>query len=142
MKKQPAIGLRYLWEEFLKIALSFLCAGIFYFVWLAAFLLSGKLHNPVVEIVGWLTAPLATASGFATGIKIFEYLSRARRTNFTCIFIWPLLGCAFGAGAVYPFGPMLIVFGMFAAGTASIILREIVLSRKAEAKGVCPRTTS
>ena len=37
-----------------------------------------------------------------------------------------MIGCALGAVAVIWFGPMLIVFGMFVAGTASIALREMV----------------
>ena len=50
-----------------------------------------------------------------------------RKTRFFHILLWPLSGCAVGAGVVYWFGPMLIVFGMFAAGTASVIIREVVL---------------
>jgi hypothetical protein len=38
-----------------------------------------------------------------------------------------MIGCAIGAAVVYWFGPMLIVFGMFAAGTASVALREVML---------------
>jgi hypothetical protein len=81
-----------------------------------------------VEVVGWLSAPVATATGFATGIAIFEHLTGASKTRFFRLFKWPMIGCAIGAGAVYWFGPMLIVFGMFAAGTASVALREVMLS--------------
>jgi hypothetical protein len=35
-----------------------------------------------------------------------------------------------GAAAVFWFGPMLIVFGMFAAGMASLVLREVILGFK------------
>jgi len=31
---------------------------------------------------------------------------------------------AVGAAAVFPFGPMLIVFGMFAVGTLAVTIRE------------------
>ena len=41
--------------------------------------------------------------------------------------IWPLVGCAVGALAVYWYGPMLIVFGMFVSGTCGVVLRELVL---------------
>ena len=47
--------------------------------------------------------------------------------GFSRILVWPLIGCAVGAGIVYWFGPMLIVFGMFVAGTASVALRETVI---------------
>lgn len=121
------MNLRTLWRVFIKVTVSLLCAGISYSVWLAAFLVAAELGSSVVETIGWLSAPVATAVGFAIGITIFECVTRARRTSFLRIFAWPLIGCALGAGAVYWFGPMLIVFGMFALGTASVALREMVL---------------
>jgi len=121
------MDLRTLWGVSIKVAVSLLCAGISYSVWLAAFLLAAGLGSPVVEAIGRLSAPVATAAGFAIGTTIFEHLTRASRTRFLRIFVWPLVGCALGAGAVYWFGPMLIVFGMFAVGTASVALREMVL---------------
>jgi hypothetical protein len=50
--------------------------------------------------------------------------------RFIHIYRWPLVGCAIGAGVVYWFGPMLVVFGMLAAGTASVVLREVSLTIK------------
>lgn len=88
------------------------------------------MDNAVLEALGWLLGPVVTAAGFTTGIVIYEILSRTRRTGFFRIFPWPLIGCAAGAGAVYWFGPMLIVFGMFVAGTASVALRELIMSVK------------
>jgi hypothetical protein len=111
-------------RAFARVISSLLFAGIFYSAWLAAFLLTVGLDNPVLEAIAWLSAPAATAAGFATGIAIFERLTGASRPRFLHILAWPLIGCAIGAGAVYWFGPMLIVFGMFAAGTASVALRE------------------
>jgi hypothetical protein len=73
---------------------------------------------------------VTTAAGFALGVTIVERLTRTSRTRFLRIFVWPLIGCALGAGAVYWFGPMLIVFGMFAVGAASIVLREVILIAK------------
>jgi hypothetical protein len=35
-----------------------------------------------------------------------------------------------GGGIVFVFGPMLIVFGMFAAGTVSVVLHEAARIRK------------
>ena len=106
-----------------RIAFSLLCAGVFYFAWLAAFLLTARLDSSVVETTLWLLAPMTTAAGFATGIMILERLTKSSRTRFSRLLAWPLLGCAIGAGIVYEFGPMLIVFGMLVAGTASVALR-------------------
>ena len=120
MRGEPALGLRRLWGALVRVTFSLLCAGVFYFIWLAVFLLAAKLDSCVVEAVLWLLAPVVTAAGFATGIVVFERPANIR------VFMWPLIGCAIGAGVVYWFGPMLIVFGMFAAGTASVALREVV----------------
>jgi hypothetical protein len=97
---------------------------------LALFLLIMGRASPTVEAILRLLTPVTTAAGFALGIALFERLAGHSRTAFLRILIWPLVGCAIGAGAVYWFGPMLIVFGMFAAGTASIALREVYLWRR------------
>jgi len=109
-----------------RIAFSLLCASIFYLAWMAAFLLLTRADSQVVETILWLLAPVITAAGFATGAAIMERRVRRTRVPFLRIYIWPLLGCAAGAGAVYWFGPMLIVFAMLVAGTASIALREAI----------------
>ena len=118
--------LRSFWRALVRIAFSLLCASIFYFAWMAAFILTTRLDKPVVETVLWLLAPVITAAGFATGIAIMERRAKKKRPSFFRIFVWPLIGCAVGAGIVYWFGPMLIVFVMIAAGTVSIALREVV----------------
>lgn len=115
-----------------RIACSLLGAGLFYAAWMALFLLTGSPDSPVVEAILWLLAPVMTAAGFALGIALFERLAGQNRTAFLHIFLWPLVGCAIGAGVVYWFGPMLIVFAMFAAGTASIALREVYLWHRSE----------
>ena len=117
-------------EILARIACSILCAGLVYAAWLALFLLIIPWASPPVEAMLRLLTPVTTAAGFALGIALFERLARQRRPAFLRIFVWPLAGCTVGAGAVYWFGPMLIVFGMFAAGTASIALREIYLWRR------------
>jgi len=78
------------------------------------------------ETILRLLAPVVTAAGFAVGITVAERLGKRDEPSFIRIYVWPLVGCAIGATVVYPFGPMLIVFGMFAAGTASVAVREIV----------------
>jgi hypothetical protein len=70
---------------------------------------------------------VVTAIGFAGGVALVGQATGHGGAGFGRVFLWSLVGCAIGAGAVYWIGPMLIVFGMFAAGTASIALREIVL---------------
>lgn len=121
---------RWLWGAFARLVFSLVCAGILYTLWLAVFLLSARVGNRFLEVLGWLLAPLATAIGFAAGTATLERLTTIRRAGFFRILIWPLMGCAIGAGVVFWFGPMLIVFGMFAAGTASCALREALLGIK------------
>ena len=120
------MGLRYLRGALIRMLSSLLCAGIFYFAWMAAFLLVVQLGLAMLEAVLWLLAPVMTAAGFAVGMALLERLTRTARTKFVRVFVWPLIGCMIGAGVVYWFGPMLIVFGMFAAGTVSMVLREVV----------------
>lgn len=115
----------YLQLALVRVALALLGAAVFYLAWLAVFLLiTGSVGAPW-EVVLWLSAPVVTGAGFAVGILVSQRLTNSKRGRFLRIFIWPLAGCALGAGAVYRFGPMLIVFGMFAAGTASVVLREV-----------------
>jgi len=113
-----------------KVSLSLLFGGLFNVVWLAAFIQVSNMDNPPLKAVCWILAPLMTAAGFTAGIVIYEVLSKTKRTGYFRIFPWPLIGCAAGAGAVYWLGPMLIGLGMFAAGTASVTLRELFLSLK------------
>lgn len=110
-----------------RVALSLLGAGVFYLAWLAAILLITGSPGGPWEVVLWLSAPVVTAAGFAVGILVSQPLTKTKKARFLRIFIWPLAGCAIGAGVVYWFGPMLIVFGMFAAGTASVVLREVII---------------
>ena len=119
-----------LWEAVLRLASSLLGAGVFYTAWMAAFFAATRSGSVIAETVLWLLAPVMTAAGFAVGVTMAERLAKKQRTSFIRIYVWPLVGCAIGAAVVYPFGPMLIVFGMFAAGTVSVAIREVVsLSR-------------
>jgi hypothetical protein len=116
------VDFRCLWRALAGAALSLLCAGAAYALWLAAFLLA-----PGLEGFLWLLAPAVTALGFAAGMALFERLAGTGRTPFLRLYAWPLAGCALGALVVYGFGPMLIVFGMLGAGTASVLAREVAL---------------
>ncbi len=118
----------YLWRALVKVTVSLLCAGVFYFVWMAAFLMMvTRLDNLIVEAILWLLSPVVTGTGFAVGIVAAERSSSTARDGFFRTLIWPLMGCAIGASVVYWFGPMLIVFGMFVVGTISVALREAVM---------------
>jgi hypothetical protein len=120
------MDLRRSWRAIIRIAFSLVCAIIFYITWMAAFILVTRLDSPMLETMLWLLAPVITAAGFAAGITVRERLAGQKRPRFLRIFLWPLIGCAIGAGLVYSFGPMLIVFAMFFTGTASMALREMV----------------
>ncbi len=108
-------------------ALSFAIAGLFFLCWLAVFIPAFKTGIVGLKMVGWLSAPLVTGLGFATGLWIGERVLRTKTSGFLNVLVWPLVGCSIGAAAVFWFGPMLIVFGMFAAGAASVVLREGLL---------------
>ena len=114
-----------MWRAFARVTLSLLCAGLTYAGWLAVFLLTTEPNRPIAQAIRWLSAPVVTAAGFAAGIAMWERFTKANRVGFFRVLLWPLVGCALGAGAVYWFGPMLIVFGMFAGGAASVIIREV-----------------
>ena len=113
-----------------RVSLSVVGAGAFYFCWLAAFLTANETGNPVLIAAGWLLTPVVTAAGFAVGAALLEPRRSAGKVGLLRIFAWPLVACVVGAATVYPFGPMLIVFGMFAAGTAAMVLRELLLASR------------
>ena len=110
----------------IKVIVSLAFAGVFYTFWMAVAISVFKSgpRSSVLNAILWLSAPAITAAGFAAGIAIFDRLSGARKPGFLNAFKWSFIGCAVGAAAVFPFGPMLIVFGIFGVGTATISLRE------------------
>jgi hypothetical protein len=120
LKSDPA------WILLAKLIASLLGAGIAYSIWLATLLWSAGEDRSVVSGYFWILAPITTAAVFAIGIAGIEQLLKSGKSRFINIFTWSFFGCSIGAAAVYWFGPMLIVFGMFAAGTVTIALREII----------------
>jgi len=126
------VNLRLLLGILIRVFFSLLFAGIFYTVWLAIAMVGIKVDNSALKVILWVSAPIFTAVGFATGIAIFELLPATRKSRFLDVLKWALIGCAIGAGAVWWFGPMLIVFGMFGIGTASVALRQMLLSVRAK----------
>ena len=113
-----------------KTLVSILGAGVTYFVWMGVFLLVSPFDNAILEGIMWVSAPIATAAGFTVGIILMERRAGERSASYLRIFVWPLFGCIAGAVSVYPFGPMLIVFGMFVVGTVNVVAREARMYRK------------
>jgi hypothetical protein len=111
---------------FIRIIVSVILAGIFYTGWLTVAIPVLKTGPLFPKVLCWLSAPVVTAAGFASGIAIFELLPGTRKSKPRDIVLWPLAGCTIGAAVVFVFGPMLIVFAMFALGTASILTKEII----------------
>lgn len=112
-----------------RVAVSTLCAGFFYAVWLGAFLSLRPSLGDSLMVVFWPAAPFVTAAGYAFGLGLIRPGERPRRDSFLPSFIWALLGCGAGAAVVFPFGPMLIVFGMFVLGSLTVAGRELLLAR-------------
>jgi len=109
------------------VAVSILVAGVFHIGWLAAFIPAAKSGVMALKILGWMSAPVVTALGYATGLRMGERLLTTRKTNFLQIFVWPLVGCTLGAVGLSWLGPMWIGIGTFVGGAASVVLREVKL---------------
>ena len=108
-----------------RVLISTLFGGLFYSIWLAVYLLSSP-NGGLFETALWLTAPIVTAAGFASGLTVVNHFSMNKSIPFTRTLSWPLAGCIIGALAVYWFGPMLIVFSMLALGTIAVAVREVI----------------
>lgn len=123
------MNLRHLSGTPLKVIVSISFALIFYFIWVNV---SGFAFTfgKVGYIIQELSDPLLTAIGFATGIAIYERLAKIPKTKFLRILLWPLIGCAIGAGVTFRFAPGWLVLGMLAIGAESIVLREAAINRK------------
>ena len=107
-----------------RVVLSSLGGGLFYLGWMTLFLLSTDWESAFWDTAVWFLAPVLTAAGFAAGLALGRWLAPCEPVGFWRLLVWPLAGCSVGAAVVYPFGPMLIVFGMLAAGATSVALRE------------------
>lgn len=115
----------------LRIIVSTAFSGVFYVGWLAMAIpvLQSEL-SILVKIPMWILAPVITSLGFWFGIFVVDLLSFSPKPKFWDIYRYPFVGCSVGAVIVVPFGPMLIVFGMFGLGGLSIIVREMRLLQK------------
>lgn len=118
-----------------RVALSVLLAGVFYTGWMAVAIptIKSGFGGLVVKVVFWILAPIVTGFSFALGPEMFDLLSKpAGRSSFWKTYKWCLTGCVIGGGVVCIFGPMLIVFGMFAAGTLSVAVHEVVTGKRGD----------
>ncbi len=114
-----------------RVALSILLAGVFYTAWMAVAIptIKAGFGGWIVKAVLWFLAPIVTGFGFALGPKVSELLSpAARKSSLWKLYKWCLAGCAIGGGVLWLFGPMLIVFGMFATGTLTVGVHAVISS--------------
>lgn len=111
----------------IRLTVSMIGGGAFYTLWLASVLLQGGSGPWRLGGVSLVLAPLITSLGFAVGMVIAERFT-GRRRGFLGAWSWALVGCVLGAFAVYPFGRMLIVFGMFMLGSVAVGIREVRLA--------------
>lgn len=114
-----------------RVVASFLGAGLFNFIWLAAFItFAGKPPGGAVSWLLWCLAPPITSVGFSYGIILFDYWFSKRRTPLFSVLPLILAGCVVGAVVIIPIGQMFIGFGMFVFGGLGVLLREVRLSRQ------------
>lgn len=109
------------------LSVSVFVAGVFHAGWLAAFIPAAKSGVMILKILGWISAPVVTALGYAVGLRIAERWLAQRKTVFLRIFVWPLVGCSVGAVGLSWLGPMWIGIGTFVGGAISVVLREVKL---------------
>ena len=119
-------------EVLARVASSFIFGVIFYLGWMAITIPITKSGwgGLSVRAMIWISGPILTGLGFAVGSKIYELLPARDNTPFRETYMWCLAGCAVGGGILFVFGPMLIVFGMLAGGTISILVHEVTRPRK------------
>ena len=110
----------------LRLAASLIAAGASYFAWLAIFLSVRLNAPPWLGATFWLLTPVVTATGFAAGMAHAEHWTHAPERPQSWVVLFPLVACVLGAAIVYPFGPMLIVFGMCGLGAAAMGLLELL----------------
>jgi hypothetical protein len=113
-----------------RVAISIVTGALFYLAWMAAFIVLPTEASSLLRGLLWAAAPVVTALGFLTGSVLFSRFRRLPRLTLGRLCLFPLIGCVLGASAVFPFGPMLIVFGMCLGGSLSMVLHELVWLRK------------
>jgi hypothetical protein len=112
---------------------SVLFGAVFYLAWMALFLVSSPYHSRLFRGLLWTLAPIVTALGFFAGAALYSRLRRLPHPPLRRLYCYPLAGCSIGAAVVFPFGPMLIVFGICLLGSLAMLLFELVDLRKSAA---------
>ena len=119
----------------LRIAVSTAFSGLFYIGWMVVTISAFNSGCCILnKILLWIIAPFTVALGFTVGILLVDLIFRQQKTKFWLVYRYPLAGCIIGALVVVFFGPMLIVFGMFALGGISVIIREVKITKQRTAK--------
>jgi hypothetical protein len=114
-----------------RVFISFLCAGLANFIWLAAFLtFSEKPPGGPASWLLWFLAPPTIALGYSLGIILFDWYALRCKGSLFSVLPLPLAGCVIGAVLAFQLGPMFIGFGTLAIGGIAVVIREVWLSRK------------
>jgi hypothetical protein len=113
-----------------RFVVSVLFGAGFYLGWMALFLICSPHLPPLGRGALWILAPIVTGLGFAAGAVLFNRIRRLRQPAFGQFSLYPLIGCSVGAAVVFPFGPMLIVFGMGLLGSLAMLLFEFRAMRR------------
>ena len=114
-----------------RILFSYAGAAVLHFIWLVTFIaIGGKPPRGFIGGLLWCLAPIVTATGFSYGVVFYDLIAFKIRHTLLSVLLWPLVGCAVGAAAVFPFGPMFIGVAMFILGGFTVFLREAYLSSR------------
>lgn len=113
-----------------RFVVSVVSGAAFYVAWMAVFLVSRPYHVPFLRGLLWILAPIVTGLGFSAGAALFTRCSNLAGIPFRRLCCYSLCGCCIGAAAVFPFGPMLIVFGMCLLGSLAMLLFELADFRR------------
>ena len=117
-----------------RVFSALLFARIFFGGWVAAtdsvMSLVPEEGSSFLRTIYSMLIPVVTAAGFAAGTWVAERLGGTRKTRFSRMFVWPLVGCAVGAAAIFLIGPL-----MFTLGTGSVVLSEVLAGKRATDRG-------
>jgi hypothetical protein len=119
-----------MWGVLFRVLGSVMGGVIAFAAWLIAVLARMPRPPAPPSFAVTVTAPVITAAGFAVGMLVAERLTKRRQAKVQGAFLWPLSGCTVGALVMFPFGGMLVGFGLFGLGTAAVLVREVLLQRE------------
>ena len=113
-----------------RLVVSVVSGAAFYVAWMVVFLVSRLYQFPLFRGLRWILAPITTGLGFSAGAALFARFRHLHHIPFRRLCCYPLLACSVGAAVVFPFGPMLIVFGMCLLGSLAMLLFELADFRR------------